>query len=100
VDVLEPKRKTQETFATTKYEIVDNWMDMYFEKVVEQMPDKNSIHLPTWMTQVWLHEDFLKNKNSGQDVRFHELQLPTIGVCDLSFFIYALFQIFFLISNY
>jgi hypothetical protein len=60
-DVTEPKRTTQEKFTTIKSEIVDNWMDSYFEKVADHMPDKNSIHLLTWMTQAWLHEEFLKN---------------------------------------
>ncbi len=60
-DVTEPKRSIQEKFTTTKSETVDNWMDLYFEKVADHMPDKNSIHLPTRMTQAWLHEEYLKN---------------------------------------
>ncbi len=81
-DVTKPKRTTQEKFTTTKSEIVDNWMDMYFEKVVDHMTNKNSIHLPAWMTQAWLHEEFLKNMKTlqGKKVRFHELQVPAIGV--------------------
>ena len=61
-DVTEPKRSIQEKFTSTKSETVDNWMDLYFEKVADHMPDKNSMHLPTWMTQAWLHEEFLKNR--------------------------------------
>ena len=61
-DVTEPKRSIQEKFTTTKFETVDNWMNLYFEKVADNMPDKNSAHLPAWMTQAWLHEEFLKNK--------------------------------------
>ena len=60
-DVTKPKRTIQEKFTTIKSETVDNWMDLYFEKVVGHMPDKNSIHLPTWMTQAWIREEFLKN---------------------------------------
>jgi hypothetical protein len=61
-DVTEPKRSIQEKFTTTKSETVDNWMNLYFEKVADHMPDKNSSHLPAWMTQAWLHEEFLKNR--------------------------------------
>ena len=62
VDITQqPKRTTQENFTTTKSEIVDNWMDLNFEKVADHMPHKNSIHLPTWMTRAWLHEEFMKN---------------------------------------
>jgi len=61
-DVTEPKRTIQKKFTTTKSEIVDIWIDLYFEKVADHMPDKNcSIHSPAWMTQAWLHEEFLKN---------------------------------------
>ncbi len=84
-DITESKRTTQEKFTTTKFEIVDNQMDLYFEKVVDHMLDKNSIHLPTWMTQAWLHEEFLKNMKTLQGGTFSELQLPAIGVCDLYF---------------
>jgi hypothetical protein len=69
-DVTEPKRKTQERFRTTKFDIVDNWMDLYFEKVADHMPDKNSIHLPAWMTQAWLHEEFLNSMKTLQDGTF------------------------------
>ena len=60
-DVTEPKRSIQEKFTTTKSETVDNWMNLYFEKVADHMPDKKSAHLPAWMTQAWLYEEFLKN---------------------------------------
>ena len=60
-DVTEPKRSIQEKFTATKSETVDNWMDLYFQKVADHMLDKNSSHLPTWMTQAWLHEEYLKN---------------------------------------
>jgi len=49
-DVTKPKRTIQEKFKTTKSEIVDNLMELYFKKVANHMPDKNSIHLPIWMT--------------------------------------------------
>ena len=68
-------------------------MDMYFEKVVDHMQDKNSIQLPTWMNQAWLHEEFLKNMKIRQRGRFFELQLPEIGVCDLSFLFTDFFRI-------
>ena len=60
-DVTKPKRSIQEKCTTTKSETVDNWMNLYFEKVADNMADKNSAHLPAWMTQAWLHEEFLKN---------------------------------------
>ena len=60
-DLQEPKRLAQESFTETKADVVDNWMDKYFEKVADYMPDRDSIHLPAWMTQSWLHEEFLKN---------------------------------------
>ena len=36
-------------------------MDLYFEQVADIMLEKKSAHLPAWMTQAWLHEEFLKN---------------------------------------
>ncbi len=60
-DVTGLKRSIQEKFTTTKFETVDNWMNLYFEKVADHMPDKNSAHLPAWMTQAWLHGKFLKS---------------------------------------
>jgi hypothetical protein len=97
-DVTEPKRALQEKFTTTKSETVDNWMELYFEKVADHMPDKNSIHLPTWMTQAWLHEEYLKNMKIRPGGKFSEHQLLAIGVCDLSFYYRTFSEIS--ISNY
>lgn len=80
-DITEPKRQAQETFAETKSDVVDYWMDLYFEKVADHMPDRNSIHLPTWMTQAWLHAEFLKDMESrpGGTVVICMLYLPGKG---------------------
>ncbi len=72
------KRTKQEKFTTTRSEIVDNWMDLYFEKIVDHMPDKNSMHLPTWMTQAWLHEEFLKNMKTLQGGTFSRAPFASI----------------------
>jgi hypothetical protein len=38
-------------------------MGEYFGKISDYMPDREEKHLPAWMTQCWLLEDFLKDMN-------------------------------------
>jgi hypothetical protein len=47
-------------YRTTKEAVVEFWMGEYFDKIPDYMPDRDTIHLPTWMTQKWLHKEYLE----------------------------------------
>lgn len=51
----------------TKEAFVQSWMDVFFKRIADQMPDSNGRekqHLPEWMTRKWIFAEFLKDEST------------------------------------
>jgi hypothetical protein len=47
---------------------------VYFDKIADYMPYRDTIHLPTWMTQKWLHKEYLEIMEALPEVTFDPLE--------------------------
>ena len=75
---IEHKRAKKESFKVTKEDTVKVWMTTFFEQQADLMPFSNAKygrleqHLPTWMTQQLVFNEFLKQmaKVEGMRLKF------------------------------